>query len=266
MTIQLSERLKDLDSYFISDIRTDFEDSIPADPDLVWNNSQQLNWISILNPKGCMLKFKTPYFNYDIDSFKKALSKPLFKNDIDYSLSKGFDFVNNYINKQFYYFKGKIYLQAFSKKASIESRLVFYRKIPLDKIKDNTDLQSIYDFQNYDYLEYEGKLFYFNIYLRGYRLYKNDYIIPKIGFDNCVDCAIESMIWEAYSKHVRKIDVKKYVIKLCYLLNRYLNIRGHGHFFENRNYENMIPLINHKKTEFNLPIDDTSEEPLKLRY
>lgn len=47
---------------FNSDIRTNNdEDDYPSNLEIVWNSSQQLNWISILKPIAYMLKFRVPY-------------------------------------------------------------------------------------------------------------------------------------------------------------------------------------------------------------
>lgn len=241
MSIKLSKKLKKINAYFISDIRTAVEGKrYPTDIDTIWNQAQQLNWIKILKPAGCMLKFKQPYYDMNVKDIINYFNSYLLKEDIEYSKKLGFVFTDLYQDKKFHYFDGDIYLQAFAPEHSTETRLVFFRKLLIDKINKKTKFDQLYDFKIYGgQLEYEEKLFYHNIINRTFRLYENHYIMKDIGFDNCSDCALEAHIWEEYSKHIKEIDIKKSIKQLCYILNRYLNIKGHGLFFQNFNKKNL---------------------------
>lgn len=91
---------KGIDFYFISDIRTvpknlkynnnDFTDKFERE--VIKNQTEQMNWISLMKPKLSMLKFKTPYPTIGKDRYYK-------------------------------YLKGEIYLQVWSPTSSSETRL-----------------------------------------------------------------------------------------------------------------------------------------------
>jgi len=188
-----SEILKELTpSVFHSDIRTNETeegDDFPSTLDIIWNNAQQLNWISILKPLAYMLKFRLPYemkekiypLQYQIEDFKYSKEK------------LGIDFIglHNKFSGDFEYLDGEIYLQAFPGFKSTETRLIGnYNGTP--------------KYKKYKWMEYEAKLYYFNMISRGYGYFYNPNSNKKLGFDHCHDCALENNILSTYIDKVNK--------------------------------------------------------------
>ena len=119
-TLNMARLLSTLETptYFISDIRTNFnsthsnKDGSPTDLDVVWNLSQQFNWLCELKPKAAMFKFRHPYYEKDlINHFKKHCADNPYSQDFAKSIENGINFVDNYLNKKLVYPKGKLHIQ-----------------------------------------------------------------------------------------------------------------------------------------------------------
>ena len=219
-TEELATMFSALNSVFISDIRTNMvEDDFPTDIDILWNSAQQMNWIKALKPKFVMLKFRPPYFEKEridedeLEDYQRA--------DFAKAKARGMDFIANYNKGDFLYFDGTIFLQAWSGKASSETRLVFDR---YDK------------FRRYDSAEYENKFFYFMTIGRTLVHRRNEFADEKIGFDHCNDCALEAHIWRRYMDKLSestntRIGIKTFLDSLKYSIHRGFFMGHHGFFF-----------------------------------
>jgi hypothetical protein len=224
MSIPLSEELKKLgDTIFISDIRTRHPDQkFPIDFDIYWNNSMMLNWMSIMKPNMSMIKYRQPYLN-DKTMFDFA------KADFAYSKKLGIDFLDDFKKGIVRLPKSTIYLQAWAGQSSTEVRLWIAKK----------DLNNIVE---YDSIDMEEKINYFNVITRMWSLHHNPNASRKIGFCNCNDCALENKIWTDYGYN--KKQVHEAVTHLGKLLYRPL-IRVHPYrYFTLFNNSDIIKRMN----------------------
>lgn len=222
MTEDLSEAIRaHIDEcYFISDIRTNQTEAeaYPDAADILWNNAQQLNWISIMKPIQSMLKFRHPFYAEHDDIVKRVFAAEPMKSDFAKAKKNGIDFIANYINgKQLTYFSGDMYLQPWAPISSTESRLV-------------TDGKT---FHNYGAItEYENKYFWYNNICRNYIKFENENSSWALGFDHCADCALENVIWVEYCKIMKsRRSVIDYVKELSKITNRGLLKDSHGRMF-----------------------------------
>jgi Poly A polymerase regulatory subunit len=209
--------------YFISDIRTNIDDSFPTTFDLMWNSAQHINWVTKLSPTASMLKFRTPYFNETDEQlleFEAKSQEEPFKGDFD--AAAPYANLRTFTSRTFNYFDGEIFIQPWAPISSTESRLVF-EGIPLARTYDPSD--------------YENKFFYYNKILRAYQYYNNPNADKNLGFDHCADCALENQIWTEYclSLGVIPTDIRKdvhfYVKTLSQLTFRPLLHDDHGKRF-----------------------------------
>lgn len=187
-TNDLAQKLKDLNALFISDIRSknDKMDN-PTDLDVLWDMCLQFNWINIMKPPISMVKFRQPYFeNTDLDDFAKR--HKILQKDFEIAKMYGIDFISDYKKRDFRYFGGIKYVQAWAGQISTETRL-HIREMGI---------------RQYDWKDYESKMFYYNSIERGFCKHINPYIDPTVGFDRCGDCSIEANIWENYIKEFKK--------------------------------------------------------------
>jgi hypothetical protein len=220
-TIDICKELRKLEKiFFWSDIRTDSNgDSIEiTDPDdfhIIWNSAQQYIWMRMLQPEQSMLKFRAP-FDFDEKTYNKLKTdshQPM--KDIKLAKKEGLDFLTNYKNQEFHFYKGKILLQCWSRRSSTESRLIVSRNTIIhDRIK------------KYDWHEYEDKFCYLNNVVRTFKYYTNEHTNAKIGFDNCFDCTREAQIMEGYDNPVA--NVEKIRKDLNAIIPRNLFADGHG--------------------------------------
>jgi len=213
-TDDLATLFAPLNAHFVSDIRTwsHGQEGTPSDLDVVWNLAMQYNWVRHMNPLTAMLKFRAPFYD-DATITPTENERPAF----DEAKRFGIDFVADYNKKQFTYFGGIVYLQAWPAKSSSETRLVVSRPFNL---------------KTYDYHEYEDKLFYYNTYDRGFKHHANPYATQAIGFDHCNDCAHEAVIWDNYkNKFDSTFDVLSAVNYTSKLLKRNLFRGVHGHLY-----------------------------------
>jgi hypothetical protein len=212
LTIPLAHNLKKLkNSLYISDIRTEIaERGKPHDIDIIWNLSQQYNWISILKPKAYMLKFVLPFREKEMiikDDLKNI--NPMFlkvvKEDFAYSKKLGIDFLKDYKNNTLNYLDGIVNIQTAQGVSSSETRLV------------GTNM----NIKNYGTSsEYENKFVYYNL-IRSLGFFENPLANKKLGFDHCGDCSLEYKIWKNYADKYNKKVTLNWVEGL-------INITGQG--------------------------------------
>ncbi len=140
----LAEKLRPLNPYFISDIRTGSSETI-EDIDILWNSALMYNWIKILQPAKFMIKFRCPWTITD-NSIKRL--NTMIKPYMNETFAKcDIPMVENYNKKEFHFLRpDRIYMQAFAPKQSAETRLVGSTLIV----------------EKFDVTEYEEKLASFN--------------------------------------------------------------------------------------------------------
>lgn len=222
----------DKDIYFWSDIRTGIDSKKPTDIDIIWNLSQQHNWISLLKPKGFMLKYRCPYFQ-DIrgktyDDIWKVLDN--LDDSISFSKKHGIDFVKNLLEKKVIYYDGTIYIQPWGPITTTEVRLV------------GNDINK---FKEYKCFDAESKFFYYNNVDRTFIRHDNKYVDRTLGFDCCNDCSLEGLIFEEYVKKMNKTTTVKYLsTRLINLLHNDMFTNGHGALFGPYNEKEYEQLYN----------------------
>lgn len=240
-SISLAERLKSLslraDVFFMCDIRTHIFDIDVRDGDIIWNLSQQYNWVHILKPKNYMLKFRMPYHEKD-DTSMSRLDEPDIKKltgrDFAMSKSLGIDFVEDYKAKKLTYLNGVIYLQPWAKLFSTESRLVGIVSPPFDSKGGSVVLENK---EYFSFETYERRFAYYN-YQNAFSLFRNDYAGLFDGFDNCGNCALEALIFEEYFDKFRGLLgerakdksslIAEWVRRLAEITGQFLNTKEHG--------------------------------------
>jgi len=190
MSISVSEKLSGLSNIlYISDIRTGLIESEPLDYDTIFNNMQNKAWIDILKPVSYMLKYRPAYGNdkpEQINAFLEMVKDipewKMYENKLD-------EFKNQLV-------AGDIFLQCWAGSKSAEIRIV----------GDSRDLV------NFNSLDMEGKLYYYNTYLRKHPdslklTYKDIFgalsssIEPELGavYCGCNDCRIEAHWIKTYN-------------------------------------------------------------------
>lgn len=229
-TDEMAEQLR-FPHLFISDIRTVLGDNTdkaePSDLDILWNSAQNLNWISIMRPKSFMLKFRCPYLINDdsIRRLNEALQRhPNVERDFERCAERtGIDFVANFRAKKYIFIDYDLLaLQAFAPSHSTETRLICSEIRP----------------REYDILDYEQKMFYYNIAYRSIGVSECCHS-SEIGIDNCHDCALMMRIFAEYGK----IDVDDIVSRLLATVDRNLLECGSLHGIArsgNLNHSEMI--------------------------
>lgn len=230
-TNELASSFGDLKStiYFISDIRTNEKNKDPSDLDVIWNSSQQYNWLNIIQPQYSLFKFRHPYYEVNlISDFKEKYKYNIYQKTFELSKKYGIDFVKNYLDQKLIYSKGDVYIQAWPGQISTESRLFVEKE----------NIQSQKDYGNYK--EYESCYYYYNSIDRGFVTHHNSYTNPQIGFDKCNDCSLEALLWESYfikhhnmGNHPKNLShhVQKSVNDLIHITRRPLKRNGHGYLY-----------------------------------
>lgn len=251
-SMKTSEHLKTLmPALFISDIRTS-DDEFPSDLEIMWNSSQQINWVAILKPKFYMLKFRVPY------SHDRFVPQAYQTEDFDYSKALGIDFMKiNEEKNRFVYLTGDIYLQDWAGNKSTEMRLIG-KLSPEGKIIT----------RDYNKTEFEEKLFYFNTVCRPFGYYSNENSDEKLGFDHCQDCALENYIWKLYisSQKLDNFPIIKAVKTLCRYTRRSLFASGHAESKEDTHGYMFSPTKEWyiKQLKESIPINLTSKIPKRI--
>lgn len=224
MTTEIAEAVKAAiprdELFFISDIRTSVSDAEPDTIDILWNLSQQYNWMTIMSPSWSMLKFRHPFYAENIKIFEQKCAQSPYKEDFEMSKTFGIDFIENHKAKVLEYWAGTINLQTFAGPSSTETRL----------ITDSLGTHMWGTAQDYD-----DKLFFYNSIYRCYTHHFNDNADWKLGFDHCNCCAKENYLWKKYKEaYSCKTSVRDLVAKLSQITKRSLIRDNHGRFFDKK--------------------------------
>jgi hypothetical protein len=200
---------------FISDIRTDNNISeIPTDLDILWNSAMMYNWIKYLKPARFMLKFRCLYNTNNIcanilrEYNDRPATHPAFAEcDIK--------FIDNIKVGIFTFIKAeKLYLQAYAGLTSTETRLVA------------NNLETM----NYNNVEYEEKLYYYNRIWRNFGYHNHDAISEKSGVDRCADCALSCAIVAEYARKYTTTEYNAVIGRVLLVVGRNLKSCGHKYY------------------------------------
>ena len=233
MTDNYSELFKELDHFFISDIRSNMsDDGHPTEFDIYWNSSMMFNWISILQPEYSMLKFRPLY------SGEKNILEYKEMDSFKVSLKYGINFKSDIKKKIYQMPKSTLYLQTWAGKTSSELRMWIKK----------SDLSNIV---KYDCTKIENQLFYFNNINRGLCYHKNSNYDESLHFCYCNDCALENKIWDEYIAlpNNQYISIKDLIIKLGIITYRPLNKSHNTPLFDKLNYDTFINYIKSNEIE-----------------
>ena len=217
---------------FISDIRVETKEE-----DIIKDMRNQAFWGTELNSPFMLHKFRLPYEELET----------IPKSNLQFKLNEKL-FINPNLKttkyKNMLYLKGDIYLQIFPPPYSGELRLFVEQK------------NGKYEFAEYDYLDIENRLVYFNSYIRPYFYCFNDdkickeykYINYIPGYDTSVECLMEYKIVIDYYNYFFNIKDKKVIIQKLYDMNFYLEKLAYRKFIT-CNYDTTIKYF--KKTNIN---------------
>jgi len=186
------------DVLFMSDIRTSTGESgrsstyragkpAPTEEDIYANLTQQALWAHIMQPKSASFKFRTPFFSVDKDKVPKD-----FLAEVNLATSLGIDILTSPNSKDIAYFDGDMCIQAYPGELSTESRLIV-RDFKSKKI--------------YDSNKYEQSYYYYNTVSRLFVSHDNPFSGVVVGYDHSNDCALETYIWQSYSKKIRPSNI-----------------------------------------------------------
>lgn len=186
---------------FISDIRTigptfiigktdeqKRKEQCELEAQVISDHLLQEGWVRKLKPKAASLKFRLPYSSVIIKTRKEGeiTFYECFKNKISTNSHPVF----NEKGDKFIYLDGEVYLQQWAPRGSTETRLIV------------TDPDST---KEWDYIEYEEKLSYFNNRIRNREFVsKDEYLFFSQGYDRCCDCQSEIMILEQFISENRE--------------------------------------------------------------
>lgn len=210
------DNYKDCKVIFWCDLRTNETDTrAPSDLDILWNHAMMYNWIKVMIPDYCMLKFRCPFVTRD----PTTLNYSSHQEDFDIATRNDNDFVSHYLKTgNMRYYDGKIYVQCWEDRDSAETRL-WLTKDDYDTIIE------------YDRIAFEEIIYYYNHFERIGLKHVNPHIYSDIGSDRCGDCAIEGHIWKRYQEKMDpSLDVKWWMNWLCEITTRSLTRGGHGLF------------------------------------
>lgn len=232
MTNDLAKALNN-DHYFtifMSDIRTGNGDGDkPHDIQVVWNNCQFFNWLTLLKPHTASHKHR---MIFEYNKMSRKFITPIMKDDFEYAKNKGIDFMEDAINNKYRFFKGNTLLQPWISKNSSETRLIIDRDDIIDRDYDTPpkkiviehgpghyiDIQADYKynppvdftipdipytFTEYDIIAYDQQLLYHNRHNKTSSNYKCDYVSDRHCICNCYDCALEAFIFEDYKNNTK---------------------------------------------------------------
>lgn len=217
---------------FISDIRVETKEE-----DIIKDMRNQAFWGTELNSPFMLHKFRLPYEELET----------IPKSNLQFKLNEKL-FINPNLKttkyKNMLYLKGDIYLQIFPPPYSGELRLFVEQK------------NGKYEFAEYDYLDIENRLVYFNSYIRPYFYCSNDdkickeykYINYIPGYDTSVECLMEYKVVMDYYNYFFNIKDKKVIIQKLYDMNFYLEKLAYRKFIT-CNYDTTIKYL--KKTNIN---------------
>lgn len=226
---QVLKKTKNKKILFISDIRADTDDV-----SIMKNMYQQQKWAIQMNSVMIMMKFRQPFntnidLNYNTDDIKDKI--------------KIIDQKKN--ENCFLYLSGTIQIQVYPPIYSTETRLIA-------KINN----EGKYELKYYDSQEYEGRMLYFNEYVRMQKhRYKDSHLVKYhiIGFDDSYENVSEYYIIEKYLKSCnKKHKFENILYVLNYIHNNMAKITNKNLF--NCQYLTHIKYIESKE-EKNTPID-----------
>jgi hypothetical protein len=171
-------RYKGKNYLFVSDIRTaelETDEESWIERKVASDMRHQERWYKLLQPKKALMKFRLPFLNP---------GNPVLAHD----------------RTTFNYLDGDVYIQAFPRQLSAETRLV-----PNNKTKE------------WDLKLYEDAMFTHNIF---FRINIYPYSEKVDGLDHCFDCASEVAIWKMF---IEKTKSKESVSALSKKLNQNLS-------------------------------------------
>ena len=198
-----AERRKGRNLIFISDIRTaDYtkaKDLNENEDNIELDMRMQRTWVEIIKPEVSQLKFRLSY-------------------------------VLDEREKEYEYFDGVIYKQAFCPQTSTETRLIF------------SDIK----YKKYDCEKYERQLFFHNAVTREKTKYLNEEA-DGIELVDDWDCSAEVSIWKDYLIYIGKEVNKEEILKLSQDATKLLNankkqsdtlsyLRSNPRIIKNRNF------------------------------
>jgi hypothetical protein len=198
MTNELAKKFKELNPYFISDIRSNlFNLDYPTDFDLYFNSAMMFNWICTMRPRLAMLKIRMPYETDGKDETVKKKIEDIKKEkyiqeEFKIAEKNGIDFLSDYTLGKFRYSKSDIYIQPWQPQSSEELRMY---------IKKN----NILDIIEYSISQIENKMFYYNSIDRMWVHHKNPNASKQLNFCHCNDCSLENKIWKDYGYNKKQI-------------------------------------------------------------
>lgn len=263
LTLELTKLLSNVikDCYFLSDIRTNLFTKYSHDLDILWNSSLQTIYLKNLKPKFSMLKFRPPYLiDYNDNIFKNYKDNKYkdVKKDFDYVKKKyKIDFIKNYDNKKFMYFKSShILLQAWAPRSSGEARLIISRK--------NIDSK----FVHYDETEWSNKFYYFKFYRQyGFNSISNGVLDYNGSYDSMRELMIICNYYLYKKDKDYKIDmnlikkfIKNNILKIKHIykkINKYI-------YYNLKNNSKCIFNNNKKKEDFIVYVFDQKLNKYKI--
>ena len=193
---------------FISDIRV-----TPTEEQVMADMSKQAEWGIKLDSEFMLLKFRLPYNNPD--SIKLTTLK-------DLNINKKYISNPDFIAKDNIYLKGDLYIQLYPPPYSTELRLL---------VKKNKDGK--YDLDNYNNIQIENKLFWYNSEIRGFYIIEEyNFLNVIIGFDNSIECIMEYNIIKRYYEYFENIQDNNIIIQKLYDINNLLNKLTNRHFIK----------------------------------
>lgn len=200
---KLFDKRGDYRSVIWSDMRSDNNST-----NIMLDTARVYSWTQLAPPDYAMFKFRCPFeTNIDYDEYKK---------DFDEAKDLGLDLYN--IDEYMPFYDGIIKLQCWPGDLSAETRI----HVTGDTIRNRI-------IKDYNRMDYEQTLFYYNVMIRKFLPHQNDNADPSIGFDHCNDCAKENYLFSMYKEIINPdINVKEEVVKLSEITERNLTRRGHG--------------------------------------
>ena len=206
---------------FISDIRL-----APEEESVMLDMINQVRWGTQLNADFMYLKFKSPYYEENVNVFKTnnindlKLDKKIINNP-DLAVSSASD------NESFLYLKGDIYLQLYPNIHSIELRIF------IEKINNKYELK-VYNFKKIENImaNYNSNIkncFMCNELCNDIPL---DLLLLIPGYDISLECLMEYNIVYNYYKYILDINDKNKIVYKLYKMNRYLEILTHKQFIK----------------------------------
>ena len=209
---------------FISDIRLE-----PEEESVMLDMINQVRWGTQLNADFMYLKFKSPYYEENVNIFKTnnindlKLDKKLINNP-NLAVSSASTVS---ANESFLYLKGDIYLQLYPNIHSIELRIF------IEKINNKYELK-VYNFKKIENImaNYNSNIkncFMCNELCNDIPL---DLLLLIPGYDISLECLMEYNIVYNYYKYFLNINDKNKIVYKLYKMNRYLEILTHKQFIK----------------------------------